>query len=80
VDTSCSSNWNICGRLFPSNSFNVRGLQPFSGLTSHPNCAGIGPIQATKKEQQTILIPPILSWVAIGGGVVLIFVGLRRMA
>jgi hypothetical protein len=49
-------------------------------VTHEKKIVDIGPIQATKKEQQTIPIPPILSWVAIGGGAVLIFAGFRRTA
>jgi hypothetical protein len=47
-------------------------------VTHQKKVLDIGPIQATKKEQETIPIPPIVSWVAIGGGAVLIFAGLRR--
>jgi hypothetical protein len=49
-------------------------------VTHEKKIVDIGPIQATKKEQQTIPIPPIVSWVAIGGGAILMFVGLRRTA
>jgi hypothetical protein len=49
-------------------------------VTHEKKVVDIGPIQATKKEQQPIPIPPILSWVAIDGGAVLIFAGLRRTA
>ena len=49
-------------------------------VTHKKKIVDIGPIQATKKEQQTIPIPPIVSWVAIGGGAILMFAGLRRTA
>jgi hypothetical protein len=49
-------------------------------VTHEKKIVDIGPIQATKKEQQTIPIPPIVSWVAIGGGAILMFAGLRRTA
>ena len=49
-------------------------------VTHEKKIVDIGPIQATKKEQQTIPIPPILSWVAISGGVILVFAGFRRRA
>lgn len=49
-------------------------------VTHEKKIVDIGPIQASKKEQETIPIPPILAWVAIGGGAVLIFAGLRRTA
>ena len=47
-------------------------------VTHQKKVLDIGPIQATKKEQETIPIPPIAAWAAIGGGAVLIFAGLRR--
>jgi len=47
-------------------------------VTHQKKVLDIGPIQATKKEQETIPIPPIVAWAAIGGGAVLIFAGLRR--
>jgi hypothetical protein len=49
-------------------------------VTHEKKIVDIGPIQASKKEQETIPIPPILSWVAIGAGAVLIFTGFRRTA
>ena len=49
-------------------------------VTHEKKIVDIGPIQASKKEQETIPIPPILSWVAIGGGAVLIVAGFRRTA
>jgi hypothetical protein len=49
-------------------------------VTHEKKIVHIGPIQASKKEQETIPIPPILSWVAIAGGAVLIFAGFRRTA
>jgi len=49
-------------------------------VTHEKKIVDLGPIQASKKEQQTIPIPPIISWVAIGGGVILIFAGFRRRA
>ena len=47
-------------------------------FTTQKKVVDLGPIQATKKEEKTIPIPPIISWVAIGGGAILIFAGLRR--
>jgi hypothetical protein len=47
-------------------------------VTHQKKVLDIGPIQATKKEQETIPIPPIVSWAAIGGGAILIFASLRR--
>jgi hypothetical protein len=49
-------------------------------VTHEKKIVDIGPIQASKKEQETIPIPPILAWVAIAGGAVLIFAGFRRTA
>jgi hypothetical protein len=46
-------------------------------VTHEKKVLDIGPIQATKKEQETIPIPPIVSWVAVGGGAILIIAGLR---
>jgi hypothetical protein len=49
-------------------------------VTHEKKVLDIGPIQATKKEQETVPIPPIVGWVAIGCGAVLMFAGFRRTA
>jgi hypothetical protein len=45
--------------------------------TTQKKVLDLGPIQATAREHETVPIPPILGWIAIGGGVFLIVVGLR---
>jgi hypothetical protein len=43
--------------------------------TTHKKILGVGPIQATKEEHKTIVLPPILGGLALFGGVVLIVAG-----
>ena len=38
----------------------------------------IGPLEATKKTEKTIPLPPLLGGVALAGGVVLVIVGARK--
>ncbi len=38
----------------------------------------IGPLEATKKTEKTIPLPPILGGAALAGGIVLVFIGSRR--
>ena len=40
--------------------------------TTHKKVVDLGPIQATKKEQNTIPLPPILGVLALAGGVVVL--------
>lgn len=43
--------------------------------TTQKKVLDIGPIQATKEEQKTIPLPPILGGIALVGGVVLLITG-----
>lgn len=43
--------------------------------TTHKKVLDIGPIQATKEEQKTIPLPPILGGLALVGGIVLMVAG-----
>ncbi len=43
--------------------------------TTHKKVLDIGPIQATKEEQKTIPLPPILGGLALIGGIVLMVAG-----
>jgi hypothetical protein len=45
--------------------------------TTKKKVIDLGPIQATTKQTETMPIPPVLGWIAIGGGVFLVVVGLR---
>jgi hypothetical protein len=46
----------------------------YQGLTytTHKKVLDIGPIQATKEEHHTILLPPILGALALVGGIVVV--------
>ena len=50
--------------------------QGFS-YTTQKKVVDIGPIQATKEEQHTVPLPPILGAVALLGGVVVVVSGRR---
>jgi len=45
--------------------------------TTHKKVLQVGPIQATKTEQRTIPLPPIVGGVLVVGGIVLISIGGR---
>jgi hypothetical protein len=47
--------------------------------TTHKKVVDIGPIEATKKEDKTIPLPPIVGILALAGGVV-VLVADRRTA
>jgi hypothetical protein len=47
------------------------GYQGIS-YTTHKKVVDIGPIEATKKENKTIPLPPILGVIALAGGVVVL--------
>lgn len=49
------------------------GYQGIS-YTTHKKVADIGPLQATKKEHKTIPLPPIVGFVALAAGVVMLVV------
>ncbi len=46
--------------------------------TTHEKVLQIGPLEATKKTEKTIPLPPILGGVALAGGIVLVFIGGRK--
>jgi uncharacterized membrane protein len=46
--------------------------------TTHEKVLQIGPLEATKKTEKTIPLPPILGGAALAGGIVLIFIGSRK--
>lgn len=52
----------------------------YGGLhyTKHERVFDAGPIHATRDEQQTIPIPPVLGGIALVGGIVLLVVGAKR--
>lgn len=43
--------------------------------TTHKKVLDVGPIQATKTEQNTIPLPPIVGGLALIGGIVLVAAG-----
>jgi hypothetical protein len=45
--------------------------------TTHKKVVDIGPIEATKKENKTIPLPPILGVISLVGGVVVLAAGRR---
>ena len=46
--------------------------------TTREKLFDIGPIQAEKKTEKTVPLPPVLGALALAGGVVLVLVGSRR--
>lgn len=46
--------------------------------TTREKVLDIGPIEATKKTQKTVPLPPILGGVALAAGIVLVFLGSRK--
>jgi len=46
--------------------------------TTQEKVLQIGPLEATKKTEKTIPLPPILGGVALAGGIVLVFIGGRK--
>jgi len=46
--------------------------------TTQEKVLQIGPLEATKKTEKTIPLPPILGAAALAGGIVLLFVGSRK--
>jgi hypothetical protein len=49
------------------------GYQGIS-YTTHKKVVDVGPLQATKKEHKTIRLPPIVGFVALAAGVVVLAV------
>jgi hypothetical protein len=48
--------------------------------TSRETVVDIGPIHATADRQKTLPLPPVLGIVAVVGGMVLVFAGVRKHA
>jgi hypothetical protein len=48
--------------------------------TSRETVIDIGPLHATADRQKTLPLPPILGFVALAGGVVLLVAGARKAA
>ena len=46
--------------------------------TTQEKVLQIGPLEATKKTEKTIPVPPILGGAALAGGIVLVFIGTRK--
>jgi uncharacterized membrane protein YidH (DUF202 family) len=46
--------------------------------TTREKVIDLGPIQATAERQKTVPLPPVLGIVAVGAGVVLLIVGVRK--
>ncbi|MGZ3494328.1 MAG: DUF3185 domain-containing protein [Thermodesulfobacteriota bacterium] len=46
--------------------------------TTHEKVLQIGPLEATKKTEKTIPLPPILGGAALACGIVLVFVGIKK--
>lgn len=57
----------------------VLTYQGFS-YTHREKVIDIGPIKATADKTETVPIPPILGWLAVGGGVALLASGLKSRA
>ena len=46
--------------------------------TTHEKVLQIGPIEATKKTEKTIGLPPLLSGAVLAAGIVLVIVGFKK--
>jgi hypothetical protein len=46
--------------------------------TTHEKVLEIGPIEATKKTEKTIPLPPVLGGVVLAAGIVIIVMGARK--
>ncbi len=46
--------------------------------TTHVKILQIGPLEATKKTEKTIPLPPLLGGVALAAGIVLVIMGSKR--
>jgi hypothetical protein len=46
--------------------------------TTHEKVLQIGPIEATKKTEKTIPLPPVLGGVVLAAGIVIIVMGAKR--
>ena len=52
----------------------------YNGITytTREKVLQIGPLEATKKTEKTIPLPPVLGGVALAGGIVLIIIGAKK--
>ena len=55
-------------------AFSYQGIT----YTKRERVLDIGPLQATAEKKETIPLPPVLGGMALIGGVVLVFVGVRH--
>jgi len=46
-------------------------------VTKEKKVLDLGPLQATAKEKETVPISPVLAWVAVAGGAILVYTGAR---
>ena len=46
--------------------------------TTHEKVLQIGPIEATKKTEKTIPLPPVLGGVLLAAGIVIIVMGVKK--
>ncbi len=46
--------------------------------TTHQKVFQVGPLEATKKTEKTLPLPPILGGLALAGGIVLVILGAQR--
>ncbi len=46
--------------------------------TTHEKILQFGPLEASKKTEKTIPLPPVLGAFALAGGIVLVIIGSRR--
>ncbi len=46
--------------------------------TSREKIFQIGPLEATKKTDKTILVPPLLGGITLAGGIALVIMGAKR--
>jgi hypothetical protein len=49
-----------------------------ASYTTREKVFQIGPLEATKKTEKTIPLPPLLGGVALAGGIVLVMIGTRK--
>ena len=53
------------------------GYQGFT-YTTREKVVDLGPLKITADKEKTIPLPPILGALALAGGIVLVFVGVRK--
>ena len=55
----------------------VLGYDHYTYTTREP-VLQIGPIKATAEKEHTVSLPPVLGWLLVAGGIVVLIVGLSR--